>query len=98
MPKSKTAVATLVELGVTLAGAEASPATPATCKRCGATHDPKGSASRYPSVFCSRTCEREFIRLELASLTLEDCLRLQTKLDQLLSAVEEPTPIKKKHT
>lgn len=98
MPKQKTAAATLVELGVTLAGAEAHPATPASCKRCRSTHDPQNSTSRYPSIFCSKACEAEFIRRELASLTLDDCIRLQAKLERLLRLIQEPLPFEKKQS
>jgi hypothetical protein len=96
MPKPKTAAATLVELGVTLAGAEAQPATPASCKRCRSAHDPQKSTSRYPSIFCSKACEGQFIRAELSSLTLDDCIRLQAKLEKLLRRVQEPLPFEKK--
>ncbi len=96
MPKTKTAAQTLVELGVTLARAEASATAPASCKRCSAAHDASLSNSRYPSIFCSKSCERDFIRTELASLTVEDCMRLQTKLDDLLRGRQKPSPFEKK--
>jgi hypothetical protein len=92
LPKPKTAAETLVALGVTLAGAEASAPTPATCKRCKSTHDSQKSSSRYPSIFCSKSCEGEFIRKELVSLTLDDCIRLHSKLERLLRAIQEPLP------
>jgi len=93
MPKPKTAAATLVELGVTLAAEEATPATPASCKRCRSTHDPQNSTSRYPSIFCSKACEAEFIRQELTALTVDDCIRLQARLEKLLRLVQEPLPL-----
>lgn len=96
MAKPKTAAETLVELGVELAGAEAQPVTPAPCKRCRSTHDPQNSTSRYPSIFCSKACEGQFIRRELASLTHDDCIRLQAKLEKLLGLIQEPLPFEKK--
>lgn len=96
MPKAKSAAATLVELGVNLAGAEATPQHPASCKRCKSTHDPQKSTSHYPTIFCSKACEGEFIRKELAALTLDDCIRLQAKLERLLKLIQEPLPFEKK--
>jgi|SRR5581483_9057150 len=96
MPKPRTAAATLVELGVNLANAEASATVPVTCKRCRSTHDPQRSTSHYPNTFCSKTCESEFLRVELAALTLDDCIRLQAKLEKLLKLVNEPFPFENK--
>jgi hypothetical protein len=98
MPKPKTAAQTLVDLGVSLAGAEATAPTPATCKRCKATHDPQKSSSRYRSIFCSKSCESDFIRKELAALTLDDCIHLQQKLERLLKLAQEPLPFEKEKT
>jgi hypothetical protein len=87
MPKPKTAAATLVELGVTLVASRANPATPASCKHCRSTHDPQKSTSHYRNIFCSNACEGQFIRAELAPLTLDDCIRLQAKLERLLRLI-----------
>ena len=95
MPKPKTAAATLVALGVQLAGAEADPPTPAACKQCKSAHDPQKSTSRYRSIFCSKSCESDFIRKELAALTLDDCIRLGAKLDRLIRNIQEPLPFDK---
>ncbi len=97
MPKPKTAAETLVALGVQLTGAEANSTAPASCKRCKSAHDPQRSTSRYRSIFCSKACESEFIRKELASLTLDDCIRLQGKLERLLKLVQEPLPFQEEN-
>jgi hypothetical protein len=80
----KSAGAMVIELGITLAGAESRIATPGWCLRCRGSQDPQRSTSQYPNVFCSEHCEREFIRTALASLTLEDCNRMHERLDNLL--------------
>lgn len=95
MPKPKTAAETLVALGVELADAKANPSTPAACKQCKSAHEPQKSASRYPSIFCSKSCEADFIRKELVSLTVDDCIRLQQKLERLLRVIQEPLPFEK---
>ena len=38
----------------------------------------------YQNLFCSQRCEREFVRTTLASVTLEECLRIQERLEALL--------------
>jgi len=75
--------AALVELGITLAGAESSTAMPRWCLRCQGRQDPRSTA-HYPKIFCSANCEREFIRAALASLTLQDCIRIHRRLENLL--------------
>ena len=80
----KSAGATVIELGITLGGAESSTATPGWCLRCRGSQDPQRSRSQYPKVFCSEHCEQEFIRTALASLTLEDCNRMHERLENLL--------------
>jgi len=84
----KSAAATVIELGITLCGAESSIATPGWCLRCRGSQDPQ-STSQYPKVFCSEHCEQEFIRTALASLTLEDCTRMRERLENLLVPAQE---------
>ena len=88
----KSAGAIVIELGITLAGAESRIATPGWCLRCRVSQDPQRSASQYPNVFCSEHCEQEFIRTALASLTLEDCIRMHERLGNLLMPAQEPAP------
>lgn len=86
----KSAGATVIELGITLGGAESSTATPGWCLRCRGSQDPQRPTSQYPNVFCSEHCEQEFIRTALASLTLEDCIRVHERLGNLLMPAQEP--------
>ena len=86
----KSAGATVIELAITLAGAESRIATPGWCLRCRVSQDPQRSTSQYPNVFCSEHCEQEFIRTALASLTLEDCIRMHERLENLLLPAQEP--------
>ena len=69
----KSAGAMVIELGITLAGAESRIATPGWCLRCRVSQDPQRSTSQYPNVFCSEYCDQELICTALASLALEDC-------------------------
>jgi hypothetical protein len=81
----KSAGATVIELGRTLGLA-----TPGWCLRCRGSQDPQRSTSQYPNVFCSEHCEQEFIRTALASLTLEDCIRMHERLGNLVMPAQEP--------
>jgi hypothetical protein len=80
----KSAGAMVIELGITLTGAESRIATPGWCLRCRGSQDPQRSTSQYPNVFCSEHCEEEFIRAALVSVTLEDCIHMHGRLDNLL--------------
>lgn len=93
LPQTKTAAATLIELGAGIACAEASPAMPPLCSHCRSNRDAQSSTSQYPSVFCSEKCEQEFIRAALASLTLEDCVRMHGRLENLLMSAQQPAGI-----
>jgi hypothetical protein len=86
----KSAGATVIELGMTLGGAESSIATLGWCLRCRRSQDPQRSTPQYPNVFCSEHCQHEFIRTALASLTLEDCIRMHERLGNLLMPAQEP--------
>lgn len=86
----KSPAATVVELGISLAQAELSGSIPGLCCRCRSNRDPRRSTSHYPNVFCSERCEQEFIRITLASLTLEDCIRMQKRLESLFVNIAEP--------
>jgi hypothetical protein len=82
--------ATVLKLGISLAYAELSGGIPGLCSRCRSNRDPNRSTSHYPNVFCSERCEQDFIRIALASLTLEDCIRMQKRLESLLVNTAEP--------
>ena len=86
--QEKSAGATLIGLGVALARAESSAPIPGLCSRCLSHRDPRSSTAQYPNIFCSERCEQEFIRLALASLTLEECVRMHTRMDALLTRVQ----------
>ena len=86
----QSAAAMLVELGTIFAAAESSPRRQRLCSRCRQYLDPRNSTAQCANVFCSGQCEQEFVRESLASLTLEDCIRMQTRLEMLLSGVREP--------
>jgi len=87
---ANSAAAMLIELGITLAGAESSAPISGLCSRCGAHRDPQSSTVRYPNVFCSEPCEQEFVRAALGSLTLGDCIRIQHRLETLLMGTQKP--------
>ena len=82
------AAAKVLELGVTLADAEAGAAIPGLCSQCWRPRKAHGSTSQFSNIFCSEECEQEFIRAALASITVEDCLRIQHKLESLLTRTE----------
>ena len=85
----KSAGATVIELAITLGGAESSVASPGRCLRCRGSQVPQKSTSQYPNVFCSEHCEEEFIRAALVSVTLEDCIRMHERLENLVVPAQE---------
>ena len=86
----KSATAVLIELARTFVAASSTAPLPGLCSRCRSSRDPRASTSQHPNIFCSRQCEMEFVREALASLTLDDCIRVQQRLDSLLAAIPEP--------
>jgi hypothetical protein len=82
------AAAKLLELGRVLAGAESSTSNSGVCCHCRALRNPYTSTAQCPNVFCSEQCERDFVRGALASLTMEDCIRIQRRLETLLVGAE----------
>ena len=84
----KSAGATLIEVGMTLVGADSTAGIMGLCRQCRRSRD-KYSTSQYPDVFCSEHCEREFVDTALASLTVEDCIRIHGRLESLLMRSEE---------
>ncbi len=81
--------ATLIELGIAVAGAQASSAVPGLCPRCKSGRYAETSTARYWNIFCSKQCEQEFISAALASITLEDCVRIHQRLEGLLKLCKE---------
>src|SRR5260370_16736525 len=88
----KSAGATVIELGITLGGAESSIATPGCCLRCRGSQDPQRSTSKYLNVFCSEQCEQEFIRTALASLTFLVCIRMPARPRNPPTPTHHPPP------
>jgi hypothetical protein len=89
-PMRATAGGRLVALGIALVEAESGPAIPGLCARCESKRNAWSSTAQYPNVFCSIECEQEFIRITLESVTLEDCIRMQERLEDLLSSPDTP--------
>jgi hypothetical protein len=85
----KSAGSTVIELAVTLADADLRGGIPGLCARCRSSRNAYASTAQYPNIFCSEQCEQEFVRIALASLTLEDCIRIHGQLDNLLTRAEE---------
>jgi hypothetical protein len=85
----KSAGATLIELGITLAAAESSAPILGRCSHCQNWRDLRTSTARFPNVFCSEQCERDFVRGALASLTVKDCIRMHGRLEALLRHAQE---------
>jgi hypothetical protein len=83
----KSAGFNLLGLGLTLAGAETEP-MPGLCWRCRSRRNKHYSSSNFPNIFCSHECEQGFIHAALASVTLEDCIRIQRRLENLLALTE----------
>jgi len=82
------AAARLIELGRAFACAESSASTRGSCFHCMGPRSSYSSTARFPSVFCSEQCERQFIRDAIASVSVEDCIRIQNRLESLLAGAE----------
>jgi hypothetical protein len=68
-----------------LAANDASDPRSGVCLRCSAPNDSERSNAQYANTFCSKECEREFVRTAMASVTLQECLRIQHRLQALLT-------------
>jgi hypothetical protein len=86
--RDKSAASTLIDLCVGLIRANSSD-VPGMCFRCLSERDPRSSAAKYPNAFCSEQCEHEFVRASLASMTLEDCVRMHARLNVLLDRAQK---------
>jgi hypothetical protein len=82
------AAAGVIEVGRALAEAEYDASEPGSCSQCLGSRNPNSSTAEFPNVFCSEKCEKEFVRSALASVSLEDCVRIQGRLDPLLADAE----------
>ena len=89
-PQSNSAAAVAIELGLALAESESAKPRPGLCYSCRNFRDPQASAAEYPNMFCSQLCEQEFVHHALASLTVEDCIRIQARLESLLAGARHP--------
>ena len=87
---NKSAASMLIEIGVLLAEAAFAAPTPGLCSHCQKYRDARSSTAEYQNLFCSQRCEREFVRTTLASVTLEECLRIQARLEALLVGARQP--------
>jgi hypothetical protein len=81
--------AALIELGITFAGLQSRPPIPGQCARCQSYRNPQASTAECPNVFCSKKCEQEFIRTALGDLTIEDCIRIHRRLQELVTGAGE---------
>lgn len=85
-PIRQSPAATALELALRLAAAESSIPRRRMCSWCEGLLDAQTSNARFRNVFCSEGCERDFVREALASVSGEDCARMQRRLDGLWSA------------
>lgn len=83
-PPNNSAASILIEIGVLLAETTFVAPTPGLCSHCRSHRDARTSTAEYQNLFCSQRCEREFVRTTLASVTLEECVRIQGRLEALL--------------
>jgi hypothetical protein len=91
MPKPKKSPAqVLTQLGLDIASKNTSP--DGKCAYCRVAFDPANSNAKFPGAFCSLPCERRFIQEGLRALSVEDCIRLQKRLDTLLALAKSATP------
>jgi hypothetical protein len=86
--RTKSAASTLIDLCVGLIHGNDSD-VPGMCSRCLSKLGPRSSTAKFPNTFCSEQCEREFIRASLASMTLDDCVRMHARLDVLLDRAQK---------
>ena len=86
--KVRSAGATLIEFATGLVDAELEAPRNNACMRCHGSRTQTNGGSHFPDLFCSDECEQEFVRIALAGLTLQDCIRIQRRLDALLSGID----------
>ena len=81
-------LAKLVEFSKLLADAESTSSLPGQCYRCRSFRSLQLSTAEFPALFCSQQCEHAFIQAAVADLSLDDCIRIHKRLDDLLGVVE----------
>src|SRR5271165_5398385 len=71
-------------VGVTLVEAASGTPAPGLCSRCRNYRNSRASTAQCPNLFCSKQCEQEFVRTAMTSVSLEDCICIQERLETLL--------------
>jgi len=56
------------------------------CFSCSQSFNVSESGAKIAQSFCSRSCERAFVRQNLKHLTLTDCSRILEKIESLLES------------
>lgn len=82
------AASALIELGIALAAAESSTPIPGQCSKCRGYRNPQYSTAQFRNIFCSKECEHEFVRAAVASLSIDDCIRIHQRLEALVTRAE----------
>lgn len=93
-PIRQSPAAALVELAARLAIAESSLPRRQQCSWCQGHLDSGHSDARFPNVFCSKDCEREFVHQALAGISPDDAARMQKLLNALLTSARQPEVLK----
>ena len=91
-PPDNSAASKLIEIGVLLAETTFVAPRAGLCFQCRSHRDARSSTAQYRNLFCSQHCEREFVGATLASVTLEECLRIQERLEALLATARQTCP------
>ena len=86
----RSATEVLVGLAASLA-ASWNASNSGACSHCGGYCDSRASTAQHPLAFCSAQCEREFVLTALAALSLDDCIRIQQRLELLLRDARRDT-------
>lgn len=63
-----------------------------TCGQCHRGINSLASDARFKNIFCSLACERAFIQEALRSLTVEQCILIQRRVEELLAGLEVKAP------
>jgi len=89
-PQRSFSEATAIKLRRSIPDAQTGVARPKVCSQCLGPQNPRNSDGEYAKVFCSLECEQEFLTTAFASLTVEDCIRIQQRLEGLLLIADTP--------
>lgn len=85
MPKNNSKTATAVKLGIELSDISIDSNSSSNCKRCTGAYECINSDAICKNLFCSKGCELFYVREALSGMTLEDCIRIQKRLEALLA-------------